>query len=338
MTRIAIVGASGNVGTALLARLAAADGGDVIGVSRRPPQLTPPYDAARWIACDVGSPDARKRLTDAFAGADTVVHLAWQIQPSHDERRLRRTNVSGSASVFDAAAQAGVGHVVYASSVGTYAPGPKDRPVDETWPATGVSSSSYGRHKAAVESWLDGWETRHPHVTVTRIRSGLVFQRAAASEIARYFLGPFFPVSRLGRVRLPVVPLSRRLVFQAVHADDLAEAYLLAIRSQLPGPVNIAADPVLGPADLAAAVRARRVLPVPLRLLRAVAGATWHLRLQPTAPGWVDLAGAVPVMDTTRARTELGWSPRRSSTDALGELVAGLADRAGTRSPPLTPR
>jgi UDP-glucose 4-epimerase len=339
MTRIAIVGASGNVGTAVLSRLASADDvSDVIGIARRVPPLTaPPYDGARWVSCDISSDNARAELADAFADADVVVHLAWQIQPSHDEKQLRRTNVLGSMAVFDTAAQAGVGHIVYASSVGTYAPGPKDPPVDESWPATGVSSSSYARHKAAVETWLDGWEARHPDVVVTRMRPGLAFQRQAASQIARYFLGPFAPVSWLGRVSLPLVPLSRRLVFQAVHADDLAQAYLLAIRARLPGPINVAADPVLGPADLAAAIRAKRVLPIPLRLLRGVASVTWHLRLQPTSPGWVDLAGSLPIMDTSRATTELGWKPRMSSSQALAELVAGMADRAGTPSPPMTP-
>jgi UDP-glucose 4-epimerase len=339
MTRIAVVGASGNVGTALLSRLASApDVEDLTAIARRVPPAVPPYDSARWVSCNVAAAEARSTLEDAFHGADTIVQLAWTIQPSHDERYLRRINVGGSVAAFDAAAAAGVGHIVYASSVGTYAPGPKDHPVDESWPATGVSSSSYGRHKAAVESWLDDWETRHPDVVVTRIRSGLAFQRKAASEIARLFLGPFVPISLLGRVPLPFLPLSRQLAFQAVHADDLAEAYLLAVRTRLGGAVNIAADPVLGPQDLAAAVRAHGVLPVPLRLLRGLAAATWHLRLQPTSPGWVDLAGSAPVMDTTRARSELGWQPRLSSIEALQELVAGLADRAGAPSPPLAAR
>ena len=156
MTRIAVVGASGNVGTALLSRLASApDVEDLTAIARRVPSAVPPYDSARWVSCNVAAAEARSTLEDAFRGADTIVQLAWTIQPSHDERYLRRINVGGSVAALDAAAAAGVGHIVYASSVGTYAPGPKDHPVDESWPATGVSSSSYGRHKAAVESWLD---------------------------------------------------------------------------------------------------------------------------------------------------------------------------------------
>jgi nucleoside-diphosphate-sugar epimerase len=102
------------------------------------------------------------------------------------------------------------------------------------------------------------------------------------------------------------------------------------------GAFNIAAEPVLDPAELASLLRARRV-PVPARALRAAAAVTWHLRLQPTSPGWVDMALSVPIMDTTRARTELGWHPVRSSRDALLDLLDGLRERSGVPTPPLDP-
>ena len=63
------------------------------------------------------------------------------------------------------------------------------------------------------------------------------------------------------------------------------------------------------------------------------AEASWRLHLQPTPPGWVDLAFAVPVMDTTRARTELGWAPLVGADDALRQLL----DRDGARRRPAHP-
>jgi hypothetical protein len=57
--------------------------------------------------------------------------------------------------------------------------------------------------------------------------------------------------------------------------------------------------------------------------------------VQPTPPGWVDLAVGVPVMDTTRAREELGWEPTRTSGQALLELLDALADRAYGPTPAL---
>src|SRR5205814_6220334 len=143
-------------------------------------------------------------------------HLAWLIQPSRDESVTHATNVEGSQRVFDAAARAGVPALVYASSVGAYAPGPKDRAVDESWPTTGISSSFYARHKAAVERILDSFEDVHPEIRVVRLRPGLIFKRAAATGIRRLFAGPLLPSQLVRRELIPIVPSHPRLVFQAV--------------------------------------------------------------------------------------------------------------------------
>jgi nucleoside-diphosphate-sugar epimerase len=100
------------------------------------------------------------------------------------------------------------------------------------------------------------------------------------------------------------------------------------------GAFNIAAEPVLDSGELARILGARPV-PVPGGVLRAGAAATWRLHLQPTPPGWVDLALGVPLLDTTRARDELGWTPRYGADEALRELLDGLRDRAGIDTPPL---
>jgi len=72
-------------------------------------------------------------------------------------------------------------------------------------------------------------------------------------------------------------------------------------------------------------------------VLRAAAALTWRARLQPTPPGWLDMALAVPLMDTTRAREHLGWTPRHTSVDAFTALFDGLRDGAGYGTPPLDP-
>jgi len=329
--RIVVVGASGNVGTSVLAALAAdSDVESVVGIARRRPQLEVPK--TKWVAADV----AADELTPHFRDADAVIHLAWAIQPSRDQQTLRRINVEGSARVFEAVAGADVPVLVYASSVGAYSEGPKDRAVDESWPARGIPTSFYARHKAEVESLLDEFEARHERIRVVRLRPGLIFKREAASEIRRYFAGPLLP-SRLVRDHLiPVVPDVPRLRFQAVHADDVAQAYRLALKADVRGAFNIASEPVLDPAQLADLLGARRVK-VPAGVLRGAAAATWRLRLQPTPPGWVDMALAVPIMDTSRARTELGWKPAFSSADALLELLDGIRTSRGFPTPPLDP-
>jgi nucleoside-diphosphate-sugar epimerase len=330
--RVVVVGASGNVGTSLLRSLAAEPAVEsVLGVARRIPETK--FPKTEWRAADI----ARSPLRPLFQDADAVVHLAWLIQPGRDKQRLHETNVEGSARVFTAVAAAGVPALVYASSVGAYAPGPKDRGVDESWPTTGIKSSFYARHKAEVERLLDRFEDEHPGTRLVRLRPGLIFKREAASGIRRLFAGPLLPNFLVQRRLIPVVPAHDRLVFQAVHSHDVGEAYRLAIvNEEARGAFNVAADPVLDPDELARALGARK-LRVPGALLRGGAAVTFGLRLQPSEPGWVDMGLAVPVMDTTRAREELGWQPRRSSTEALLDLLEGLREGAGLDTPPLEP-
>src|SRR3954471_19986365 len=267
--RVTIVGATGNVGTALVRALGAESAvEEIVGVARRLPEVELPK--VRWVQADV----TRSDLVPVFRGSDAVVHLAWLIQPSRNERVTRETNAEGSRRVFEAAATAAVPTIVYASSVGTYARGPKDRAVDESWSHTGVPASFYSRHKAAVEAILDSFEQAHPEIRVARLRPGLIFGRDSASEIRRYFAGPFLPSFLLNPRLIPVVPAHDRLVFQAVHRDDVAEAYRLALLDDdARGAYNVAADPLLDSAELGRILGARPV-PVPASVLRAAANAT----------------------------------------------------------------
>ena len=330
--RVVVLGATGNVGTSLLRALASEPSVDrVLGVARRLPKL----DLAKteWAAADIAQSD----LEPLFRGADAVVHLAWLIQPSRDQDVLRATNVEGSLRVFRAAAAAGVPRLVYASSVGAYSPGPKDRRVDESWPTGGIASSFYARHKAEVERLLDGFEAEHPETRVVRLRPGLIFKYRAASEIRRLFAGPFLPSPLVRPGLIPIVPDVPGLRFQAVHSYDAGDAYRLAVvNDEARGAYNVAAEPILDPAELGRLLGARPV-PLPAAALRAGAAVSWRLRLQPSPEGWVDMALAVPLMDITRARTELGWEPQRSAGDALLELMRGMRDGAGFDTPPLEP-
>ena len=327
--RIVVTGASGNVGTSLLRSLASEPAVEsVLGLCRRVPKAS--FPKTEWRSVDVASSPLRPH----FQGADAVVHLAWLIQPARDQALVRSVNVDGSARVFAAAAAARVGTLVYASSVGAYSPGPKDRRVDESWPTTGIPSSFYSRHKAEVERLLDHFEEEHERTRVVRLRPALIFKREAASGIRRLFAGPLLPGSLLRPGLIPAVPDVSRLVFQAVHSHDVGEAYRLALVGDASGAFNIAAEPILDPPELARIFEARRV-PVPPGALRAAAALTYKLRLQPSEPGWLDMGLDGPLMDVTRAREQLGWQPRHSASDALRDLLAGMRDGAGLDTPPL---
>lgn len=328
---VVVTGASGNVGTSVLEALGAEpEVREVVGVARRLPEVEMPK--VEWVAADV----TEDPLAPIFADADAVVHLAWAIQPSRDEAVTERINVLGSRLVFDAVAEASVPVLVYASSVGAYSPGPKRRRVDESWPVDGIGTSFYSRHKAAVEEQLDELEKRSPETRVVRLRPGLIFKAEAASEIRRLFAGPFLPGFLVRKQLVPLIPRVPRLRFQAVHSRDVGEAYRLAVVREVSGAFNIAAEPEIGVEELCRLFGARS-FPLPAGILRGAADLSWRLRLQPSSPGWIDLALGVPTMDTTRAREELGWEPTASSLDALDELLAGLRHAEGAPTPPLEP-
>jgi nucleoside-diphosphate-sugar epimerase len=339
--RIVAIGLSGNLGTALLRRLLADGGHEIVGVCRRPPSGGEPYEHASWVTLDVAQEGAHQRLREVLAGADAVVNLAWGFQPSHVTAYLDKVGVGGTDAVVDAADAAGVAHLVHLSSLGAYSPAPAPNPeapvlVDESWPTEGIGSLAYSRQKVAAERLLDEYEKRGTgRMVVTRMRPALVVQGDAGSGLLRYGLPAFVPSSAVALVR--VLPLDRSLVVQVVHSADVADAIVRALERRIGGAFNLAADPPLTAERIASAMGARLV-PVPRAVLRGAVAAGWHLGLQPLDPGWLDLAFGVPLLDSGRARGELGWTPTVDAQTALEELIEGMRSGRGTASAPLRPR
>ena len=335
--RILITGASGNVGAGVLRELARQEpDADLIGVCRRPPTHGQIYESVHWCPVDLSAPDATTRLITAMRGVDVVIHLALAVRPVDDEDYLYRANVVGTQAVLEALATTGVRHLVYASSLGIYAPSGSAVPVPETWSTAGQSTSIYSRHKVIVEGLLDAFERDHPDTVISRFRPTVVVQRHAAFEIRALYLGPLIPRAALEVLRrreLPLLPLPDGLAVQFVHADDVGDAVIRLMRRRVRGSFNIAADALHG-AALAGLVGARPVRVAP-RWMRWGVVALHRLRIVAVTPGWYDVATRSPVMDTSKARDELGWQPATTSTDAARALIEGLADGATGTSPAL---
>jgi UDP-glucose 4-epimerase len=335
-SRIVITGASGNIGTALLKRLAAAGGDyELHGVVRRRPPPIGVYQAASWHQLDLAERQAATRLQRVLTGADCVVHLAWAFQPTRNTGSLDAVGIGGSSAVLAAARAAGVGQLVHMSSVGTYAAGRYGQRVDESWSTAGIASAPYSRAKSAVEAMLDGLERDGGEMVITRMRPGFVMQRDAASGLRRYTVPAYIDTAwfRL----LPVLPLDRSLTIPVVHADDVADAVVRAIERRAAGPFNLSAEPPVRRDDIAHALGAKPIH-VPSSVLRVLVQASWLARLQPIDRGWLDLVFSVPLLDTQRARTLLDWSPQHDSLDALAELVDGFTHHSATPSPVLSTR
>jgi UDP-glucose 4-epimerase len=333
--RVAVTGATGNVGTGVLRALRRGEH-DVTGLARRlPERFEPPYDVADWCSVDLTRDEEVGALREAVRGADAVVHLAWGFQPARRPDRLEELGVGGTRRVAEAVVAERIPHLVHMSSAGAYSPRADDRPVGEDHPTGGIRTSTYSRHKAAAERVLDDVEAAHPDLAVTRLRPGLVGQARAGSAVLRYGFPAVVPASMLRVV--PFLPLDRRLSIPVVHTDDVAQAVVAALQRRAPGPFNLAAGRPVTVGHLAAALGARPVH-VPVRVLRGVAWTLWNARLDAVEPGWLDMAYQVPLLDASRARRELGWEPTHTEAEVLHEVVAGLARAESAPTPVLRPR
>src|SRR5829696_7958767 len=268
---VAVTGASGNVGTALLRRLTAPAAGvaEVRGLARRRPPDIAPYDGVRWFPADLGESASEEVLSEFLDGVDAVVHLAWALQPGRRPDDLRRVNVEGTRRVVRAAAAAGVRHVVHMSSIGAYAPGAVGQRITEDWPTTGIPSAQYRRDKSEAERVVREIAARHDFL-LTVVRPTLVLQPQASASIGRYFLGPLvYGVARAlpGAVarRLPLPLPSVAVGF--VHADDVADAIERMLDRRAPGPFNLAAEPLMDASAIARSLGTVRV-PVPALAVR----------------------------------------------------------------------
>ncbi len=333
-SKIVVTGATGNVGTSLVRLLAEdPDVQSVRGLARRTPDLGP--DGVEWSEVDLASEQVD--LLKEFAGADAVVHLAWAFQPTHDPVATWRTNVLGGIRVFEAVAAAKVSTLVHASSVGAYSPGPEDRAVDESWPTHGWPDAAYTREKAYLERTLDAFEHEHPGIRVVRMRPAFLFKRESASEQRRIFAGRFLPGPLVRPELLPFLPDIPGLRVQALHTDDAARAYQLALHGDVRGAFNLAAEPPLDAAVLGELLGSRP-LRLPRTAVRSAIAAAWGLHLLPASPHLFDAVLRLPLMDCARAHTELGWRPERTATEVLEEFLQGLQEGAGARTAPLEGR
>lgn len=318
---VAVTGPTGTFGLALLPLLERDDRvGRVIGIARRP------FDPAErgWTKLEYRRGDVRDTdaLRTCFAGADVVVHLAFQVMTA-DEDTARAINVDGTLGAFSAAVEAGARRFVYASSVAAYG-FHRDNPVGlrEDWPTRPATRLLYAREKAELEHRLRRAATAAPGTDLYLLRPPIVLgpDAAGGKAVLPGVLGPVVPVVRAVMRGLPAPPVAvPDLPVQFVHQEDVARALLLCVvGAGPPGAYNLASDDIVSLVDVARALGLRpiRVPGGPVAAASRVAARLPHL---PSRAAWVETLGHPAIMDTTKARTQLGWRPRHTALDALSE-------------------
>jgi nucleoside-diphosphate-sugar epimerase len=322
---LAVTGPTGTFGFGLMPLLEADEGVErVVGIARRP------FDPAAhgWTKLAYRQGDVRDRvaLRDAFEGADVVVHLAFMITGNAAGREtIRAINVDGTLNAFAAAADAGATRFVYPSSVAAYG-FDRDNPIglSEEWPVRGAAHLFYAQEKAEIEQLLAREAALHPALDLYVLRPPIVL--GPHSVGAKTVLpGPLEPVGRaLAAVaRLPVAlpAIVPPLPLQFVHEEDVGDALMRCIASAgPPGAYNIAGDGVLTAVEVAREL-GRAVLPLPGRPVQAAARLFAAVPFVPPAAEWAEAMSHPAIMDTGKARRELGWRPRHSGLEALRDAL-----------------
>lgn len=325
--RVAVTGITGQFGMALARALEREPSvEEVVGLARRP--FDPEAEGLRKLVYRQG--DVRDPgLRESFAGCEVVVHLAFVIAGSRgdDQVQRRAINIEGSRNVFASAVEAGARRIVYASSIAAYG-SHADNPdlITEDHPTRATPGAPYSEEKVEVEAILDLFEKEHPSVTVTRMRVCTVVGPGFEEMVYEFLPGvfrwlplfaPWFP-----RV-FPNPVQGGRLLMQIVHEDDVAEAFRLAIVGDAQGAFNIAGEDVLGARDIAKIMRARSI-PIPLFGVKPLVDLAYRARLSKVPGDWIDTMRHPILVDSTRARTQLGWKPQFTSAGALESMANRL--------------
>ncbi len=306
MSVIAVTGVGGMVGRRLVSALDQdPQVTRIIGIDRRAPEgLSSPKLHFR-----VG--DVRDAtIAEALRGADVLVHLAFRVDPIHDAAAMRAVNVDGASAVFEAALSAGVGHLVYPSSVIAYGAHPdNDVPLKESSELRGIPNFPYAEHKLDVERWLAPWVEHHPEIAVTILRLGALLGPGVDNFITRSFEAPRIPTIR-----------GHRPPLQFLHPDDAVSAMVHVIRERLTGIFNVCADGWLS-FDEVTAIIGRGTVEVPEELAYGTVERMWTLGLGEQPPGVLALFTHPWVMSAQKLHAT-GWRPRHSNRDAVATMAA----------------
>jgi nucleoside-diphosphate-sugar epimerase len=325
---VAVTGPTGTFGFGLIPLLEADERIErVVGLARRP------FDPSErgWSKMSYRQGDVRDPATlqEAFDGADVIVHLAFMITGTAARETIRTTNVEGTLNAFRAAAACGAKRFVYASSVAAYGFHP-DNPIgmSEDWPVRPATRLFYAQEKAEVEQLLRDEAQAHADVALYLLRPPIVLgphavgAKGALPEPLAGLAQRALDLARGLPVPIPVpVP---DLPLQFIHEEDVGRALLACVLADgPPGAYNIAGEGIVTAADV---VRELGFTPitVPADLAQSAARAAALIPLPsfaPPAAEWIEAATHPAIMDTSKAKRELGFSPGHTALEALRDTL-----------------
>jgi UDP-glucose 4-epimerase len=324
---VAVTGPTGEIGMPFIRALERTpEVKRILGMARSP--FDPGLEGWTKVEYRRGDVLDRKSVEDLVAEADVVVHLAFIIMGDDDE--TREINVEGSRNVFEATVASPARRLVYTSSVAAYGfQGDRELPISEDTPAVGTDDFAYSAQKAAVEKVLNETTTgtsTQVYVMRPSIVAGphalLLIRNLPYVQMAERLPGVARRLFDVVPILKPILP-DNGLPFQLVHEDDVATALRAAtLGAGEPGIYNLAADGEITPRDLADEL-GWYAISVPELAVDATAEIATRIPGMPSQVQWLHALRHPLIMDTTKAKRELGWRPRHDVRDTLRETVAG---------------
>jgi UDP-glucose 4-epimerase len=303
--RYVVTGGSGYIGSRLIERLVEREDTErVLICDVRPPPSERPK--AEYRRLDVTDRAAVRAVLEAER-PDTLVHLAFVLNPMRDEDRMYQIDVGGTQNVLEAAAAAGIGQVLVTSSATAYGAFPDNPvPLDEEHPVRGVPDFEYARDKAESDRLCQLWALQHPDRTMTIVRPCIVFGPNVDNYISRAWTKQPFQAD-VGRQSPPA---------QFVHEDDLVDALVLLLEGRHGGAFNVAGDGTMTFEECSRLI-GQTVRRVPLAVFWRFVGLMWRLRLAESPPGNLHFVLHPWVVSTQRLKDTTGWRPKHSSRETF---------------------
>jgi UDP-glucose 4-epimerase len=302
--RYLVTGGSGYIGSRLVERLSQREDTERILICDvRAPRSHRP--GVEYQQLDVTDRD-RVRETIERDRPDVLIHLAFLLNPIHDQDRMYQVDVGGTQNVLEAAEVAGVQQVLVTSSATAYGAFPDNPlPMTEDQPVRGVPDFEYARDKAECDRLCQLWALRNPDRVMTIVRPCIVLGPNVDNYIVRLWTDQPFQLD-FGAGATPM---------QFVHEDDLVEGLMLLIEDRHPGAFNVAGDGTITIEECGDAIGAKR-RKLPLSLAWRLSGLMWKLHQSETPPGNIHFALHPWVVSTDKLKS-VGWQPRHTSRAAF---------------------
>ncbi len=303
--RYVITGGSGYIGSRLVDHLSKREDTEQIVVCDvKPPSAFRPN--VEFERLDVRDGDACRALL-ARVKPDALVHLAFILNPSHDEHFMYDVDVNGTHNVLESAAAAGTEHVLVTTSAVAYGAFPDNPvPITEDHPVRGVADFSYARDKTESDRLCQLWGLRHPERTLTIVRPCIVFGPNVDNYLVRIWTKAPFQAD-VGQLQSKV---------QFVHEDDVVDGVIRLLEGRHAGAFNVSGDGEMTLRETAEEIDVP-IRKMPMFAYRLLARVLWALRVSEAPPGQIAFAVHPWLVSNEKLKRETGWAPRYTTRDAF---------------------